>query len=388
MKRKILITITGVLTVISCCYFGWIYRKPVRPLSSELTIDTTLTSAAVQNRMSVAFILGEDKEDDNPFYKEAELYYRINPQGRTDQVVNTCRSLLEVKRYLKTNSPSNGLPWGIIHLVSHGNQWTGLSVKVTPDSKRATMKRINEHTNSNVFELLDEIVLDGETMVVLHGCGVGNDPKLVEAIRVFFGFTNGFPIIFAPKFFEYYASHTSEKAIRSEHYLSRSWLLTYPMEQKPSNTALVNELRETYPNASVDWYGALSREKPRWIGDDYHYTFEVPVKWVIALDSLPNLEEEKGMVWLNSQPEITDELQRLQIPIEKFKWTFDGGYTEVKPGVKSPAVFVKGYCTMLCVLQVMTDGHDDLVVLQKPFLRPFTDSGFYYSSCSLNVAGL
>ncbi len=391
MKNKKLIIFAGILTTIICCYLGLLssQRSELSVSSPVKTIDTMSCATLPDKRLSIAFILGEDKETDNPYYEEATRYYTISPDGKTDIVVRTCRSLLEVKNYLKTNLPSNGLAWGDVHLVSHGNQWTGLSVKVTPDSKRATTQRLTGHTQSAAFTVLDQTVIDSGTRIFLHGCGIGNNADLVEAVRSFFSFKNGLPAIIAPKLFEYYASSGSGDDLQSQRYLAESWLVCYPMDDKPTQASLTNALRDKYVDASVDWQGALSREQPRWIGDVYHYTFEVPVKWVIPVDSLPELgEQAQQITWLQSQTQIVDELKALQIPIEKFKWSTSGGYVDTESGARSQAIFVKGYCTMLCVLQALTDGHDERMMLQKPMLSSTTDTRFYYSSPETRLAGI
>jgi len=388
MKRT-LITLAGILTSTACCYMLWFSTVPA-PLSKGVVVPSdSIMQDKITSRLSVAFILGDDKEVDNPYYHEAMRYYTTNPEGKTDVIVTTCRSLTEVKAYLKKNVPGNGIPWGTIHLVSHGNQWTGLSVKVTPDSKRATPERIVTHMQSSSFELLDQSLVDAETKIFLHGCGVGNNRDLVHAVGAFFRSKDEQPMVYASKLFEYYASAGSEKNLQSEHYLAQSWFINYRMDFKPSVSLLTNELREKYPEARVDWQSALSREQPRWIGDVYHYTFEVPVKWIIPVDTVPQLTKETQNVWLHHQQQITDELKALQIPVEKFKWSFSSGYAETKSGNKSRAVFVKGYCTMPCVLQAVTDGQNEQHrMLQKPFVPALTDAQFYYRAGQKVLTGI
>jgi hypothetical protein len=390
MKKSSLIILAGILTSIICCYVGWTSLHPsVASKHAASTRDTTPLRKSIIRRLNIAFILGEDKETDNPYYDEAYRYYTTNPEGKTDYVVTTCRSLLEVKQYLQKNKAVNNIPWGEIHLVSHGNQWTGLSVKVTPDSKRATTQRIVEHTASDLFESLTETVVDTQSKIFLHGCGVGNNRALVDAVGSFFSSKNNRPLMFAPKLFEYYVSTGSDKNLQSQRYLAQSWFVSYPMEDKPSIAALTNELREKYPEARVDWQSALSREQSRWIGDVYHYTFEVPVKWIIPVDSVQDLREGNKIAWLNQQQQIVDELKVLQLPIEKFNWSLTSGYTETKDGHKVPAIFVKGYCTMLCVLQVLTNGsQNNRASLQKPFAPELTDARFYYYSPQNKLAGI
>ena len=49
---------------------------------------------------NITFLLGEDKESDNPFYTEATNYYLFNEEGKTERVITNCRSLLEVQTYV------------------------------------------------------------------------------------------------------------------------------------------------------------------------------------------------------------------------------------------------------------------------------------------------
>lgn len=386
MKKTTLI-LTGILISIICCYLSWISCQPIAASKIIMnTRDTESVAETTARRYSIAFILGEDKEADNPYYNEAFRYYTTNPDEKTDFIIRTCRSMLEVKKHLERNQPANGVAWGTIHLVSHGNQWTGLSVKVTPDSKRATTQRIIEYVQSNLFEPLEQTVVDTQTKIFLHGCGVGNNQPLVEAISFFFG---GRGLVFAPKLFEYYASVGSEENLKSQRYMARNWFVSYPMGVKPSPYSLASELREKYPDVIVDWQGAVTRKHPRWIGDVYHYTFEVPARWIIPVDAAPDLSEENLQIkWLHSQQIVVNELKGLQIPIEKFKWSLSNGYTETKAGLMTPAVFVKGHCTMWCVLQALTDGHEKNGALQKPFTAELTDTLFYYSSRQAKLAPL
>lgn len=390
MKKTTWIMLAGILTSIVCCCLAWSSRQPVNTSRDIANVsDTTHIASIIVRRPSIAFILGEDKEADNPYYDEAFRYYSTNPEGKTDFVIRSIRSLVEARAYLQGNKPSNAPAWGTVHLVSHGNQWTGLSVKVAPGSKRANTQRIVEYIQSDSFEALQPSVVDSQTKIFLHGCGVGNDASLVDAVTMFFGGKNNQPMVFAPKLFEYYASTGAGKDLRSQRYMAQNWLISYPMGEKPSAGVLTNALREKFSGARVDWSGALLREQPRWIGDVYHYTFEVPVKWTIQVDSLPDLSHEnQRIVWLQTQQHIVNELNRLQIPAEKFKWSFSSGYTKTEAGVKRAAISVKGYCTMLCVLQALTDDHNVTAILRRPIVPDLTDKRFYYSSHQTRLAGI
>jgi hypothetical protein len=401
MNRAIFITL-GITTAAICSYLLSIsINHLIKFLNENNKSEVSKTEEQCQsglaeeeckneNRTSITFILGEDKDPNNRYYEEASHYYTHNRSGKTDYVVSSCRSLTEVKDYLKENETINCLPWGTINLVSHGNEWTGLSVRVTPDSKRATVERILEHIQSKEFEPLSAALIDSQTEVFLHGCGVGNSQALVEAVRAFMSGKNYKPLMYAPKLFEYYASVHSDIGTQSERYLAQSWVVSYKMGEKPNMISLMNELREKYQDVPVDWSGSLQREKPRWIGDTYHYTFEVPVKWVIPVSGVvTDLTQEKNQItWLQAQPKILNELAKLQIPIEKFKWSFTNVYIDKDDGSRVRAIYVKGYCTVLCVLQALTDGYDSRLTLQKTFVPDLKDNRFYYNSQNAALASL
>ena len=102
-------------------------------------------------RQNITFILGEDKKESTPYYSLALDYYSNDKFARTEYINNSCRSLSEVRDYLRNNPPGNGLPWGIVNLISHGNEWYGMSVPVAPGSKRSSTERITEYVNDGKF---------------------------------------------------------------------------------------------------------------------------------------------------------------------------------------------------------------------------------------------
>jgi hypothetical protein len=66
--------------------------------------------------------------------------------------------------------------------------------------------------------------------------------------------------------------------------------------------------------------------------------------------------------------------------MNNFKWSFTNVYADAADGSKIPAVFIKGYCTILCVLEVLTDDQDQRSILRKPYIPGTHDQEFYYTS--------
>lgn len=358
LKIRIRIILVILITVLFFALFKAFRQEKSGRLNNQLHIinkeNTEIKKKA--KRESITFILGDDREPDNPYYTEAKKYYLHNEDGKTEYVITHCRSLLEVRNYLETHPPVNALPWGLVNLVSHGNQWLGLSVKVTPESKRTTTQELNEAiVNKSLTELPDSI-LDQQSILYIHGCGVGNNPQLIHAIAKAFGGSTTFPKVKASKHFEYYSSRKNNVAmLESQRYFAETWYTIYKRGYKPDNKILCSKLNTKYPNCDINWHDALSRERPRWTGDIYYYTFEVPVKWVIKYsehDTLPDLTNQHQQIeWILAQSEIMTTLKEIEIPVEDFNWWFREVQLKNEDGSRSPAIWLKGYSTILCIIK-------------------------------------
>lgn len=389
LKTRIrIILLISISVIFYLLYKALLNEKDAARIANTRLSDLQQRTGTIQHRQSITFILGEDKESDNPYYEEATNYYLSNPKAKTEYVVKECRSLLEVRNYLAASPPENGLPWGQINLVTHGNQWLGLSAKVTPYSKRATAEAINACIDSGGFEALPNQLLDQHSELFIHGCGIGNNPLLLQAITRAFGGADTFPTVRASKLFEYYTSvKNNANAIESERYFAKAWYTIYKRGYKPDNTILCNQLKAKYPDSKIDWQDALSREQPRYPGDIYFYTFEVPLKWVIEYgneDSIPELTSSKQQLsWLRSQPEIIKMLKQVNIPAEKFNWWFRTVQVKHDDGSRSPAIWVKGYSTILCIIKPIIDQNQNARLLQTPFCPELDDKEYYCSISSL-----
>lgn len=344
--------------------------------------DTVTIAPAVVSRESITFILGEDKSAENPYYSEATKYFSGPSHEKTDHLVTHCRSLVEVREYLTKNAPANSLPWGRINLVSHGDQYLGLSVKVAPGSRRTTLERLQEYIDAGSFSPLAGNIVDENTEIALHACGIGNNKAFVEAFGMVFKSENALPHVIAPKLFEMYSSASRVTGGKeSNRFQTRVWMVPYNKEDKPGEITLCNLLHEEYPNATIDWQDALTRRQPRFAGDTYHYTFEIPVNMVINLlpnDTLPDFSTaDKRLQWIDQQPEINHILSKIQIPAELFSWNLKKGFAKSKDGKKAIAISVKGSCTMLCILKPLVD--ETAALCSKPFVPAISDTTYYYT---------
>ncbi len=305
---------------------------------------------------SITFILGIDKHPDNPFYRYAANYYRFNAKDKTELVITSCRSLLEVHNYLIRYKPKNKVPWRCINLVSHGNQYLGLSVKVTPNSKRASAQEIWKYCNNGTLKKLPEDVINKQTIIALHGCGLGNNKNLIKAVRSAFSTHKAIPKIEASTYFEYYVAkpNNMQKVTR---FLAKSYSINFKMGYKPSNKIIERRFKAKYKNDSIAWHTALNRKQASKMGAVFNMSFNVPVKWVFTYDSLkavPNLDtKSKRLNWVRQNTTIMSDLQKIAIPPQKFNWWMRRIYIKEKDDTKVAALWIKGYSTSFNILKIV-----------------------------------
>src|SRR5690606_19276086 len=87
MKPSLLLMALGVLLCVICIL------RMLQLGTGSVPVEALQANDAEAKRESITFILGEDRETDNPFYREATLFYSSHPDANTDYLVVTCRSL-------------------------------------------------------------------------------------------------------------------------------------------------------------------------------------------------------------------------------------------------------------------------------------------------------
>ncbi len=314
----------------------------------------------VSPRANITFIMGEDKGESNFYYTEAENYYRLNDEAtESGELITHCRSLEEVKEYLAANMPANENPWGRINMVLHSNEWSGLGVPLYPDGPRATTSSIVEALEEDVIQPLSRRVVDGQTELILYGCGLGRNEEALQAVALAFGEDGFAPVVRSTRYFVYYESERyNGHAVSSKKYLADYWYAFYKTGYRPGDIKLSRQLKGRYVDETIDWRDALSRKEPRWLGDTYHHTFRVPVVWWVTYDDAserPDLSTVTAQKeWLAEQDELQEVIENYNIPEEYFNWTFRKTNYTFEDGTTEPAIKAIGFSTILCVLQALT----------------------------------
>lgn len=347
--------------------------------SDSMLTDTT--------RESITFILGEDTKAENQFYTHAVFYYHTAADERTDYIISTARSLLEVRDYLEQHPPRNHQPWGVVNLVVHSNEWSGLSIPIQSDGARTTATLLADAIKTGQFQPLPNSLVDARTDIRIQGCALGRDLPFLELLSRAFGGDDPDgqrPLVRSSKYFlSFYAVQDEQgRLLRCERYLTNFWYAFYPKDQRPDTAALRQQLQTRYPDAPINWEDAITRTQPRYFGDVFHYTYILPLKWFVLYadeTSRPTVATRPAQnAWLSAQTELRDYVRQVGIPLSAFAWEIKPIQYDLADHTLVPAIRAYGKSTVLCVLQTFTEPDPANPDQQRP-VRPTFDDLTYYS---------
>ncbi len=346
----------GVLGYALADALGWYSTVIKQAVSDFFTPKKPKIEAPAEERPSITFILGMDEDSTNAYYAEAKIFYQNDPAERTEFVVTECQSLLEMRDYLATHQAKTGIPWGRVNLVSHGNEWNGLSVAVLPDGKRTTVTTLAEAVGNKALLPLPDWVADACTEFHVESCGVGRDTSLLKALQYVLGDGGELPqMISSPYFIHYSSSKKAGQVVSCRRALLEPWYAFYPKTYRPKNSVLAQRLQKSYPDTQLDWQAALARSASSQSTEPYSHEFDLPIVWVVAYpkgQELPNLEKwREQRIWLTQQPELLATLRDLGLTMNDFQWTFLKTKHQLDDRTEVPAIRAIGLCTVLTVLK-------------------------------------
>jgi len=340
-------------------------------------------------RTSITFVMGEDDERrHNPYYKLANFYYRLNPNDKTEIVIDTINSLLEVRNYLESHPPKNDRPWGVINLVSHGNEFIDLSAKVEPKGARASAKSIQEAVNAGKLKPIDTALVDAKTTIYLHGCAIGNNTDLLNAMAVAFGGEQNPAHVKASRLFEYYGYTSNNQNPQSvRRYFAKVWYVFYNPENVPNDKTLIKQLQQRYPNEKIAWQEALDRPYQTNPSQLYHITLGIPVTWDDLYDSKENrpvLNTLKSRSeWLKKQTGFHQLMQQTRVPPEYFSITYYNATLKNPQGELYYSIRAKARTRVICIIQPLLAPEEEARNRYEPLLPAPADTCFFGFSRTL-----
>ena len=340
------------MSLLSCKGRGDTAPVQVAEVGDTVPIDTL-------QRSSITFIMGMDNSPYNPYYTLAGYYYRLSREDRTEVVVDSLTALSQVLDYLQNHPAENGLPYGLINIVSHGNEFLDLQMKVTPKGSRSSAETLFEALAEGTLVPPDNSVVDSQTVVFLHGCAVGNNQLLLNVLARTFGDANGVKVK-ASRLFEYYAYLSRNKnPLSVRHYYARTWYAFYHPDSLMNEDKMVRQLRKRYPNDTTHWREGLQRRFQDNPSELYHYSFEVPCTYeeVFGLgERFPavNSPQQKRQ-WLAEHHDFVELMALAHIPQQYFQMKF---YRRTYLRDDDELVYglvVKARAGVVCLIQPLTE---------------------------------
>jgi hypothetical protein len=307
---------------------------------------------------SVAIILGEDHGGQNPYFSNAISYFRSDSMANSGMEISVCKNLQAAHDYIKMHRPEKGA-WQQIHLVVHSNQWTGLRVPLNSESpNRTTTSILEEALRAGYLGHIPPSHFNTSTRIIVDGCNIGQDSQLLHALSAVF---EGIPVV-AARYFNVFEKQ-KEHRWSVQHYLADYNFVVFPNGTFPGNSNIAKELRAKYPNDSTDWVTALNQLKPRYSGDSYIYSFNVPIQWTSLYNHYserPNPKTPSEIVsWIETQTELLQELSSMQLQVNDFSWQLtQTDYT--KGNVSQPAIQLKGIAKIYGIVQPLKDKSGNL----------------------------
>ena len=347
MKRSLpLIVLTAAVSLFSCKGRG--DTAVVVP-----AVDTVVEAVDTVPRTSITFILGEDNSAYNQYYTLANHYYRLNTEDKTEVVVSDLTALSQVMDYLREHPAGNERPYGLINLVSHGNEFIDLQATVTRWGARVSAQSLREALDEKRLVPPDSTIVDSLTVVYLHGCAVGQNQALLDGLVEAFG---GKATVKASKLFEYYgylSRNQNPSSVR--HYFARTWYAFYHPDSAFEEQVLVRQLRRRYPHDTTHWREGLRRRFQDNPSELYHYSFIVPCSYTEIYgekSDLPNVNSRsRREQWLAEHPAFGELLAVTHIPQKYFQTKF---YRQTLKDENDSLLFglrVKARAGVVCLIQ-------------------------------------
>lgn len=349
-KDKLMLMFSIVFLVFIILIFIQATRLEGEDQSSEESIQAINISPL--ERQTVSFILGEDKEEGNPFYANAESYFRYHPDAKTDEIISNCRSLACLNSQLYDLYQRNSRAFKTINIVVHSNPWSGISLPVTDGGMRITAEVLSEAFEENIISALPDEIVDNETEIVVYACGLGDNKALVSSLaKVIGGSDANKPKISTSK--NYVNFTKSEDRVQKSE--MEAYYAYYKTAYRPADLHLARQLQKRYPEVTIDWLSAIQKEEIDGGDEPFSYWYNVPVEWEIEYPEydMPSLDTEMDkMEWLMNQDELLAIIEKTKIPIEYFRWKVSQGKKiNEEDYIQTPFIMVKGKVTILCILK-------------------------------------
>lgn len=313
-------------------------------LGNIASIEETIEKPAVELRKPIVFITGNDKGNSH-FYDSARVFFK----QKNYEVINGKYSVEEIISWMNENATKN--PYGEVHIVNNNNPFKAMALETLVNGEKITTETLQKAINEKKLPLVKTDAITDDTKIIFHSNQLAANTNLVNTLKSAFIAENKVPQIVASTYYNVFGGEFSN------HYLAKPYYVFYPTANSPGKVDLSKEIAKKYPEEKeIVWFDALNNERERYIGEPYTIQHTVPVN--LELDyhnsdnEIPQFEmQEEIMDFIASEEDLLKEVQKTNIPLEKFRWTYV---------VKNSKLKIKGRSSVLCVLKPLTKPYGDL----------------------------
>ena len=341
--RKSVLATAFILTsslFINCDKKATINADKTEIASVKNTLEQTVK--VVETRKPIVFITGFDKGEET-YYNNARAYFK----EKEFKIVEDKYSLEEIINWLNNNETEN--PFGEIHIVNKSNPYKGMTLETIVNGEKVTAESLRRNITKGDLPFLNESV-NANSKIIFHANGLAENVELMNTLKDVFC-ADELPNVVASPYYSIFNGGFSK------HYLAKPFYVFYPTANSPGKVDLSKEIAKKYPEEKdIEWLGALKNEAERYVGDAYTTQFTIPVKFQLDYhnsdEEVPTFVlQEEVMDFIEQQELLYTEIQKLNIPLEKFRWTWK---------YKNSTLIINGKTTGLIVLKPLIKPYGDL----------------------------
>ena len=312
---------------------------------ATLAIESSINfdeKKAVKTRNPIVFITGYDKGADN-YYNNARAFFK----EKQFQVIEDQYSIEEIINWLNKNESKN--PYGEIHIVNKSNPFKGMSLETVVKGEKVTAETLRKNITKGTLPILKESV-NANSKIIFHANGLGKNKELMNTFKDAFCADELPNVVASP----YYSVFNGEF---TKHYLAKPHYVFYPTANSPGKVDLSKELAKKYSDEKdINWLDALNNDEERFVGEAYTTQFTIPVKFELDYhnsdEKAPVFEsQEEIMDFIEQQEVLFFEIEKLNISIDKFRWSYS---------MKNSKLTIVGKTTGLTILKPLIKPYGEL----------------------------
>lgn len=317
-------------TFVNCNKTATIKESETATLIAENHVNQNIKKE-LSARKPIVFITGFDKENET-YYNNARAYFK----EQQFEIVEDQYSLEEIISWLNKNEIEN--PYGEIHIVNKSNPYKGMTLETIVNGEKITAESLRKNITKGTLPILKESV-NANSKIIFHADGLGENTELMNTFKDAFC-TDELPNVVASPYYSIFDGEFTK------HYLAKPHYIFYPTANSPGKTDLSKEIAKKYPEEkSINWLDALNNTEERFIGEPYTTQFTIPVEFILDYhnsdDEMPTFETpEEIMDFIEQQEQLYTEIEKLNIPLEKFRWNWKVKNSTLKITAKTTGLVV------------------------------------------------